>query len=51
MERISKVRAIALLLIFVTILSLYSIRLFRLQIIDTEGNTDNTDVYVTETRV
>ena len=51
MERISKVRAIALLLIFVTILSLYSIRLFRLQIIDTEGNTDNTDVYVTQTRV
>ena len=51
MERISKVRAIALLLIFATILSLYSIRLFRLQIIDTDGNTDNTDVYVTQTRV
>ena len=51
MERLSKVRAIALLLIFVTILSLYSIRLFRLQIIDTDGNTDNTDVYVTQTRV
>lgn len=51
MERISKVRAIALLLIFATILSLYSIRLFRLQIIDTDGKTDNTDVYVTQTRV
>ena len=51
MERITKVRAIALLLIIATILSLYSFRLFRLQIIDTDGNTDNTDVYVTQTRV
>ena len=51
MERISKVRAIALVLIFATILSLYSIRLFNLQIIETDGKTDNTDVYVTQTRV
>ena len=51
MERVSKVRAIALVLIFATILSLYSIRLFKLQIIDTDGNTDNTDVFVTQTRV
>ena len=51
MERISKVRAIALLLVFATVLSLYSIRLFNLQIIETDGNTDNTDVYVTQTRV
>ncbi len=51
MERVSKVRAIALLLIFATILSLYSFRLFNLQIIETDGNTDNTDVYVTQTRV
>lgn len=51
MERITKVRSIALLLIIATILSLYSARLFRLQIIDTDGNTDNTDVYVTQTRV
>ncbi len=51
MERISKVRAIALLLIFATILSLYSIRLFNMQIIETDGNTDNTEVYVTQTRV
>jgi len=51
MERISKVRAVALLLIFATILSLYSFRLFNLQIIETDGNTDNTDVYVTQTRV
>ena len=51
MERITKVRAIALLLIIATILSLYSFRLFRLQIIETDGKTDNTDVYVTQTRV
>ena len=51
MERISKVRAIALLLIFAAILSLYSIRLFNLQIIETDGKTENLDVYVTQTRV
>ena len=51
MERVTKVRAIALLLIFATVLSLYSFRLFNLQIIETDGNTDNTDVYVTQTRV
>jgi len=51
MERVTKVRAIALLLIFATVLSLYSLRLFNLQIIETDGNTDNTDVYVTQTRV
>ena len=51
MERISKVRAIALLLVFATILSLYSIRLFDLQIIETDGKTENLDVYVTQTRV
>ena len=51
MERLSKIRAIALLMIIVTILTLYSIRLFRLQIIETDGNTDNTEVFVTQTRV
>ena len=51
MERLTRARAIALLLIFVTILTLYSARLFNLQIIETDGNTDNTDVYVTQTRV
>ena len=51
MERVTRARAIALLLIFATILTLYSSRLFNLQIIETDGNTDNTDVYVTQTRV
>ena len=45
MERISKVRAIALLLIFAAILSLYSIRLFNLQIVETDGKTENLDVF------
>ena len=51
MERLSKVRAVILLLIITGILALYSFRLFRLQIIETDGNTDNTQVYVTQTRV
>ena len=51
MERVTRARAIALLLIFATILTLYSSRLFNLQIIETDGNTDNLDVYVTQTRV
>ena len=51
MERLSRARAIALLVIFATILTLYSARLFNLQIIETDGKTDNTDVYVTQTRV
>ena len=51
MERVTRARAIALVLIFATILMLYSARLFNLQIIETDGKTDNTDVYVTQTRV
>ena len=51
MERLTKRRAITLLLIIATILSLYSYRLFRMQIVETDGNTDNTEVFVTQTRV
>ena len=51
MERISRVRAIALLLIFSLVLSLYAGKLFSLQIIETDGNTDNTTVYTTVTTV
>ena len=51
MERISRFRAIILLVIIGTILSLYSLRLFTLQIIETKGNTDNTATYTTLTRV
>ncbi len=51
MERISRRRAVALLLIFSLILSLFAIRLFDLQIIETDGNTDNTQTYTTLTTV
>ena len=51
MERISRFRALVLLLIVALVLSLYAARLFRLQIIDTDGNTDNTQVYSVQTRV
>ena len=50
MERITRVRAAILLLIIFLILSLYGIRLFRLQIIEAK-DTDNTTKYVTQTRV
>ncbi len=51
MERISKLRAIALLVLFALILFLFSAKLFSLQIIETDGNTDNTQTYTTLTRV
>jgi len=51
MERISRVRAIALLLVFALVMTLYSGKLFSLQIIETDGNTDNTTVYTTVTTV
>lgn len=51
MERISRFRAVLLLLMFVAILFFFSVRLFSLQIIETDGNTDNTQTYTTLTRV
>ena len=51
MERISRLRALILLLVFCLVLTLYSGRLFFLQIIDTDGNTDNTATYTTLTTV
>ena len=51
MERISRVRSVALLLLFAFVLTLFSGRLFTLQIIETDGNTDNTTVYTTVTTV
>ena len=51
MERISRFRAIILLSFFCLIVFLYGIKLFDLQIIETDGNTDNTTVYQTKTRV
>ncbi len=51
MERISRRRAIALLVFFCIILTLFSVRLFDMQIIETDGNTDNTLTFTTLTRV
>ena len=51
MERVSRVRAWMLLVFFLLILVLFSARLFNLQIIETKGDTDNTEVFTTLTRV
>ncbi len=51
MERISKFRAWTLLVIFFVVLFLFSWKLFNLQIIETNGNTDNTTTYSSITTV
>ena len=51
MERVSRFRAIVLLSLFALVLVLYAFKLFDLQIIETDGNTDNTTVYTTITTV
>ena len=42
MERVSRFRAAVLLLIFGFVLALFAFRLFIIQIVETNGNTDNT---------
>ena len=51
MERISRFRAVMIILITALILFLYAARLFSMQIIETKGDTDNTQTYTTLTRV
>ena len=51
MERISRFRSMILLLLFTLVICLYAGKLFFLQIIDTDGNTDNTATYTTLTTV
>ena len=51
MERISRFRAMLFLALFALVLLLFSGRLFVLQIIETDGNTDNTQTYTTLTTV
>lgn len=51
MERISRSRALIFVLLFALILVLYAVHLFDLQIIETKGDTDNTQVYGTVTTV
>lgn len=51
MERMTRLRARILLGLFAFIMVLYAMRLFDLQIISTDGNTDNTTYYTTVTTV
>ena len=51
MERVTRIRAIILLLLFSLVLVLYAGKLFQLQIIETDGQTDNTTTYTTLTTV
>ena len=51
MERMTRLRARVLLGLFCLITVLYAMRLFDLQIISTDGNTDNTTYYTTVTTV
>ena len=51
MERVSRLRAWLLLMFFLLVLVLFSARLYKLQIVDTKGDTDNTEFFTTITRV
>ena len=51
MERISKLRATIVLLIFAVILGFFALKLYDLQIIETGGSTDNQATFTTLTRV
>ena len=51
MERVSRVRARILLLLFLLVLGFYALKLYDEQIIKTGGSMDNTTTFVTLTRV
>ena len=51
MERISRVRASIILLLFFLILGFFAFKIYDLQIIQTGGNTDNATTFTTLTRV
>ena len=51
MERVSRFRAILLLILFSFVLVLFAVKLFDLQIIETKGDTDNIAKYTTITTV
>ncbi|MBQ4641118.1 MAG: hypothetical protein IJB47_00675 [Oscillospiraceae bacterium] len=51
MERISKLRAGIVLLVFFVIIALFAMKLYNEQIIKTGGNTDNQSTFTTLTRV
>lgn len=51
MERITRLRVGILLLVVAFVLSFYALRLFKVQIIETDGDTDNITTFTTMTRV
>lgn len=51
MERVTRFRAGILICVFLLILSLYCFRLYRIQVVDTGGNTNNITTFETRTRV
>ena len=51
MERITRFRAVWLLVIVATILSLFAIKLYSMQVTDADINGDNTTTYILRTRV
>ena len=51
MERITRFRAFLLLGLFVILMGLFAFRLYDLQIIQTDGNTNNVSTFTTKTRV
>ena len=51
MERISRNRAVAVLLLFAAILSLFSFRMYGLQVRDVDPDTDSASTYTTWSRV
>ena len=51
MERLSRFRAHLMLLLFGLILVFYGFKMFNLQVIETDGQIDNTTTYTTITRV
>ena len=51
MERITRFRAVVLLLIFALLLGFFSVRMYSLQILGTGKVVDNASAYTTEIRV
>jgi len=51
MERISRKRAAVLMVIFALVIGFFAFRLYDLQIIETGGDTENSDVFVSRTTV
>lgn len=51
MERVSRFRAMIILLIFLLVVGFFSFWLYKVQIIDTGGKTDNSTTFTTLTRV